>query len=128
MATQKRAVHGRTAAVSAPKKAPRKAVTAVKRPAAKAVAKAATQAPPTVSPEIAKPKKPKLVRDGFTFPESDYALFAQLKKRALQLGLEVKKSELLRGGLRVLSSLDDTNFKKQLLAVERIKTGRPSKS
>ena len=128
MATQKRAANGRAAAVSAPKKAPRKAVTAVKRPAAKAVAKAATQAPPTVSPEIAKPKKPKLVRDGFTFPESDYALFAQLKKRALQLGLEVKKSELLRGGLRVLSSLDDTNFKKQLLAVERIKTGRPSKS
>ena len=128
MATQKRAANGRTAAVSAPKKAPHKAVTAVKRPAAKAVAKAATQAPPTVSPEIAKPKKPKLVRDGFTFPESDYALFAQLKKRALQMGLEVKKSELLRVGLRVLSSLDDTNFKKQLLAVERIKTGRPSKS
>ena len=128
MANQKRAANGRAAAVSAPKKAPRKAVTAVKRPAAKAVAKAATQAPPTASPEIAKPKKPKLVRDGFTFPEGDYALFAQLKKRALQLGLEVKKSELLRGGLRLLSTLDDTNFKKQLLAVERIKTGRPSKS
>ena len=128
MATQKTAPKGRTAAVSAPKKAPRRAVTAVKRPAAKAVIKTATQPARTASAEIVKSKKPKLIRDGFTFPEGDYALFAQLKKRALQLGLEVKKSELLRGGLRLLSSLDDAKFKKQLLAVERIKTGRPSKS
>ena len=76
----------------------------------------------------AKPKKPKLIRDGFTFSESDYALFAQLKKRAMHLGIEVKKSELLRGGLRLLATLDNAKLQKQLQSVERIKTGRPSKS
>lgn len=79
------------------------------------------------SPLAGKPKKPKLIRDGFTFPESDYGLFGQLKKRAMQLGLDVKKSELLRGGLRLLATLDDAGLQKQLQAVERMKTGRPSK-
>jgi len=37
------------------------------------------------------PKKPKLVRDSFTFPENDYALLAELKQRALKAGLRSKR-------------------------------------
>ncbi|MDR3412668.1 MAG: hypothetical protein P4L87_17280 [Formivibrio sp.] len=73
------------------------------------------------------PKKPKLVRDSFTFPESDYALLAELKQRALGAGHEVKKSELLRAGLKVLASMTESNLLTALSEVERIKTGRPSK-
>jgi len=83
-----------------------------------------------LNPESAgKPRsrKAKLVRDSFTFPEPDYALFAQLKTRALSAGREVKKSELLRAGLASLASMTERSFLRAIDAVERIKTGRPSK-
>lgn len=73
------------------------------------------------------PKKPKLVRDSFTIPESDYALFASLKQRALTAGVEVKKSEILRAAVVTLAKLDDAELAKAFGLVERIKTGRPKK-
>lgn len=72
-------------------------------------------------------KKPKLIRDSFTFPEFDYALLAVLKKRALNSGCEIKKSELLRAGLNALNAMSEEELLKVLGSVERIKTGRPSK-
>ncbi|HPE05791.1 MAG TPA: hypothetical protein PK101_14380, partial [Thauera sp.] len=73
------------------------------------------------------PAKPKLVRDSFTLPENDYALFASLKQRALKSGAEVKKSELLRAGLAMLALADDAAFLEAVGRIERIKTGRPKK-
>lgn len=72
-------------------------------------------------------KKARLVRDSFTFPESEYALFASLKQRALAAGGEIKKSELVRAGLAMLDKLGDAELLKVLAKVERIKTGRPKK-
>jgi len=74
-----------------------------------------------------KPPKIKMVRDSFTMPENDYAQFAELKKRCLQAGLQVKKSELLRAGLAGLSKLTDAALTKAVKQVEIIKTGRPAK-
>ncbi|WP_153133498.1 hypothetical protein [Dechloromonas hortensis] len=73
------------------------------------------------------PKKPKLVRDSFTIPETDYALFATLKQRALAAGVEVKKGEILRAAVVALAKLDDAELVKAIGLVERIKTGRPKK-
>ena len=42
------------------------------------------------------PRKPKLVRDSFTIPKTEYAAIDELKTRAIGLGTSVKKSELLR--------------------------------
>jgi hypothetical protein len=67
------------------------------------------------------------VRDSFTFPADDYALFASLKHRALNAGREIKKSELLRAGLATLTAMSDGDLLATLDGVERIKTGRPSK-
>jgi hypothetical protein len=50
-----------------------------------------------------------------------------MKKRAMALGVEVKKSELIRAGLQALSGLTDTAFKKAMANVPTIKTGRPAK-
>lgn len=77
--------------------------------------------------KAAKVKKPKLVRDSFTIPESDYALFATLKQRALTAGVDVKKSEVLRAALVTLAKLDDAELVKAIGLVERIQTGRPKK-
>ncbi len=72
------------------------------------------------------PKKPKLVRDSFTIPKTEFAAIDQLKTRATALGTSVKKSELLRAGLMVLQGLNDAAYKAALAAVPTLKTGRPT--
>ncbi|MDD3353265.1 hypothetical protein [Zoogloea sp.] len=72
--------------------------------------------------------KAPLIRDSFTFPEEDYALIAQLRARLLDAGRDVKKSEILRGGLAVLAALPVEDLLNALDGVRRIKTGRPHKS
>ena len=72
-----------------------------------------------------KVKKAKLVRDSFTIPKSEYEVIHTLKTRSQKMGHAVKKSELLRAGIKLLEALNDTAFKAALLQVPIIKTGRP---
>lgn len=72
-------------------------------------------------------KKPKLVRDSFTFPKAEYDRIGILKQRALKAGHDVKKSELLRAGLAALSELSDAALLKALSGIDKLKTGRPAK-
>jgi len=72
-------------------------------------------------------KKPKLVRDSFTFPAADYALIGILKQRALKAGHEIKKSELLRAALFALSALSDPALIRALGGIVKLKPGRPAK-
>ncbi|MCW3478458.1 hypothetical protein OL229_02615 [Neisseriaceae bacterium JH1-16] len=73
-----------------------------------------------------KKKKSKVVRDSFTMPESDYAKIAELKKRSLEAGISIKKSELLRAGLLALEALSPAELTALLSGLENVKTGRPS--
>jgi hypothetical protein len=75
-----------------------------------------------------KDKKVKVVRDSFTIPKSELLQIGESKKRALALGVEIKKSELIRAGLQALTRMNDAAFKKALAGVPTIKTGRPAKS
>lgn len=99
----------------------------------KTVSKEVEAAPPITKAKAEKqskkdkPKKVKMVRDSFTMPESDYAKLAELKKKCLEAGVHVKKSELLRAGLLSLSELTDASLIKAIGQVEIIKTGRPAK-
>lgn len=121
-----------------------KEVAAKPAPAPKVAAKAVKKTPVATKEKVAEtpkvekaakvakvkkvaPKKPKLVRDSFTIPDTDYALFATLKQRALAAGVEVKKGEILRAAVVALSKLDDAELVKAIGLVERIKTGRPKK-
>jgi len=70
----------------------------------------------------------KLVRDGFTMPEADYALIAELKHRLHAAHREAKKSELLRAGLQALALLDARELAAALDRLEPVKTGRPPKA
>lgn len=72
-------------------------------------------------------KPPKLIRDSFSFPENDYAMIGTLKQRALKAGCEVKKGELLRAGLALLSELSDDELLNELAGIVKLKTGRPAK-
>ena len=75
-----------------------------------------------------KPEKVKVVRDSFTIPKGEYSQISALKERGLKLGLEVKKSELIRAGLMLLTSASDAALRKALANVPTLKTGRPGKS
>jgi hypothetical protein len=72
------------------------------------------------------PGEPKVIRDTFSFPESDYRLIAELQERCLNLRLSITKSEILRAGLKVLSALSDEKLVQAAGVVERVKTGRPA--
>lgn len=120
-------------------KSPKPAATTTKKPIKKAEAKQAPAAQKPVTPKVpkaaapittkttkeVKAKKPKLVRDSFTIPKDEYAVIETLKQRAATLAQPVKKSELLRAGLKVLAGLSDTALRSVLQAVPSIKTGRP---
>jgi len=71
-------------------------------------------------------KKPKLVRDSFTIPKAEFMAIEDMKTRAIALGTSVKKSELLRAGLKLLQGLSDSAYKAALAAVPTLKTGRPA--
>jgi hypothetical protein len=109
--------------------------TALRKPAVKKTVAARKPAPVKT---VAKPEKKhkkekksdskvKVVRDSFTMPQADYDLIAQLKQKALQADLHVKKSELLRASLQVLSKLNAAQLKRAITSLEKIKTGRPKK-
>lgn len=81
----------------------------------------------TIKKEKVKTKKIKMIRDSFTLPESDYVKLTELKKKCLEAGVHVKKSELMRAGLLSLSRLSSASLLKVIAQVEIIKTGRPAK-
>ena len=115
--------------VAAKKPASRPAKKIATAPARKASAqpkaKAATAALPATETKL---KKPKLIRDSFTFPKDEYQAIAGLKQKALGLKHSAKKSEILRAGLKLLNSLNDKAFLAALTNVPALKTGRPAKS
>jgi hypothetical protein len=103
---------------------------AAKKPAVRkaAPAKAAPKPAKKAKKEKKADEKVKVVRDSFSMPQADYDLIAALKQKALQGGLHVKKSELLRASLQTLSKLSVAQLKRAVSGLEKIKTGRPKKN
>lgn len=126
------------AKTTAKKHTPAKRKVAAAKPVAAKPA-AVKVAAPKPDKKIKKAKKPKkevsktapkvkVVRDSFTMPKTDYEKIATLKQACLKAGLHVKKSELLRAGLHVLSNLSTAQLKLEIGKLAEIKTGRPKKS
>lgn len=108
-------------------------VKAAQKPSSKPIAKPTSKAlvKPAAKPKAEKTlkeKKPKLMRDSFTIPKAEYTSFDELKQRAGKLGSSVKKSELIRAGIKALAAMSDANYLAALKVVPTIKTGRPSKN
>lgn len=101
---------------------------AKKAPAAKSAPVRKSPAAKTAAAKPAKEKKPKLVRDSFTFPKAEYDVLEAMKQRAARLKVMVKKTELLRAGIKSLSALSDAAFVSAIAAVPNLKTGRPAKA
>ena len=117
-------------AARAPAKSPLKTaakapVKAKLSPQAKAAVKTAVK-PVSKPVKVEKAKKPKMIRDSFTIPKTEYLVIDALKERAGKLSRAAKKSELLRAGVKALAAMSDAAFWAALTAVPTIKTGRPA--
>lgn len=82
---------------------------------------------PVPETKTSKEKKQKMVRDSVTIPKAEYQALETMKQRAALLQTMVKKTELIRAGIKHLSSLPDAAFLAAIAAVPNLKTGRPSK-
>lgn len=87
----------------------------------------ATPVPVLEAEKTKKPRKQKLIRDSFKFPEQEYAAIDALKARCLKNGQAIKKSELVRAGLLALLALSDKQLMQTLDSLEKLKAGRPAK-
>jgi Rieske Fe-S protein len=102
----------------------------IKAPIKAAPAKPVATAKPEgtkAAKSVEKPKKIKLVRDSFTLPKNELNVLGDLKLRALSMSLGVKKSELLRAGIKALAGMSDAQLTAAIKAVPTLKTGRPKK-
>ena len=84
-------------------------------------------APQQAAKKPKKEHKKKVVRDSFTMPQSEYSKIAEIKAICLKAKMHVKKSEVLRAGLKLLAELNAAQLKHALGSLEKIKTGRPQK-
>jgi hypothetical protein len=120
-----------TVEAKAPIKAPAKPQPkVVAKPVVKPATKVQSVAKPVAKKAVekaAKAKKPKMVRDSFTFPKDEYAVLDAMKLRAAKLASPAKKTELLRAGIKAIAAMSDAAFLAALNAVPSLKTGRPAK-
>src|SRR4030067_3738864 len=113
---------------AAAKKTPVKKTAAPAKTVTKPAAKSSVKVAPR--PDAKKQKKEhkkKGGRDRFTMPQSEYQKIAEIKAICLKASMHVKKSEVLRAGLKALAGLNATQLKRALSELEKINTGRPKK-
>lgn len=71
-----------------------------------------------------KESKEKAIRDAFTFPPGDHALFTVIQKKALEMGIQINKSEIVRTGLHLLDGISKKDLAQAFGKIEKLKTGR----
>lgn len=118
------------AEVTAKKTATTKA-SAVEKRAAKPAVKRAAKKPVKVTPKSGtiKPKKKpkaKVIRD-FSMPQAEYQKIAEIKEACLKAGLRVKKSEVLRAGVKALGEMNEAQLKHAMTGFGKIRAARPKK-
>lgn len=124
MTTEKKEVAAR---VGATKKAPattKKVLKPVAKPAAKKPVKAVST---SAKKKTEKAPKVKMVRDSFTMPQNEYEEIAKIKDAFRKAGLPIKKSEVLRAGLKALSALNMAQQKRTLAGLANAKAIRSNK-
>ena len=91
-----------------------------------AAKKTAPTTPPVKASAATPKKREKMIRDSFTIPKTEFGALTQVKQRAAELGHPVKKSEVLRAGIKALVAMANAPLLAALRAVPSIKTGRPA--
>jgi hypothetical protein len=114
---------------TAAKKAPATAKKTVKHGAKSATKKKkpVKAAPKSAAKKPEKAPKVKVVRDSFSMPQDEYEEIAKIKASFRKAGIPMKKSEVLRVGLKALGDLSMAQKKRLLASLQKVKTSRPNK-
>jgi len=115
-----------TAKKTATNKAPASAKKAAK-PVVKPAAKKAAAIPKLAAKKPKKEPEEKRVHDCFSMPKTEYQKIAEIKEACLKAGLHVKKSEVLRAGLKALGEMNEAQLKRAIAGLEKVKAGRTKK-
>jgi hypothetical protein len=91
----------------------------VSKPSESAARKQTTKKPKGERPK--KKRKEKVIRDSFAMPQSEYLKIFEIKETCLTTGLSVKKSEVLRAGLKILGEMNATKLKQTLAGLGKTK-------
>ncbi|MGV0952018.1 MAG: hypothetical protein ACOYB3_15210 [Azonexus sp.] len=86
-----------------------------------------SEVPPALATKAGKPakiRKSRMVRRKVNLPEAEYDQLAILKQRIASLGGNVRRSELMRGGLALLAALGDAELALVMTAFGRLKSKR----
>lgn len=116
--------------ITAKKTATNKALATAKKvakPAVKTAAKKAVVMPKSAAKKPKKEPKEKRVHDCFFMPKTEYLKIAEIKEVCLKAGLHVKKSEVLRAGLKALGEMNEAQLELAIAGLEKVKTGRTKK-
>lgn len=117
--------------VTAKKTAINEALATAKKAAKPAAKSAAKKFGATLKPAAKKPEKEpkvKVVHDSFSMPKAEYRKIAEIKETCLEAGLQVKKSEVLRAGLKALGKMNAAQLKSAIVGLGKVKAGRSKKS
>ncbi len=99
----------------------------VVKPVAKQVAKKLVNTTPESATKPSKKKpKTKVVRD-FSMPQAEYQKITEIKEACLKAGLRVKKSVVLRAGLKALGEMNGAQLKHAMTGFGKIRAARPKK-
>ena len=112
---------------TATKKAPTTAKKTVKHAAKPATKKPVKASPKSAARKPEKAPKVKVVRDSFSMPQDEYEEIAKIKASFRKAGIPMKKSEVLRVGLKALGDLNMAQKKRLLASMQKVKTSRPNK-
>ena len=81
------------------------------------------------APRHSKPApRKKVVREQFSFSETDYALLPEIQRRCLEGRHSATKSEIVRAGLNALAQMKPKELLAVVKGVEKLKPGPPKGS
>ena len=101
----------------------KKAAMPAVKPAAKEIKSSPEPAPKTSK----KPPEVKKVRDTFSMPQAEHQKIAEIKEKCLEAGLQVKKSHVLRAGLKALLGMNEAQLKHAIAQLKKTKPVRSKK-
>jgi len=73
-------------------------------------------------------KENKAVTKTFTMPQDEFDLIEQIQTKILSIQHVATKSEIVRMGIKSLTSMSDTALLSLLNKIEKLKSGRPVKT
>jgi hypothetical protein len=103
------------------------AATKAAKPGVKPASQKTGAKPKPAAKKTEKAPKVKVVHDSFSMPKTEHQKIAEIKEACLKAGLRVKKSEVLRAGLKALGEMNGAQLKGAMAGLGKVKASQSKK-